>query len=117
MLPRPCLSCRTELCVPGKSRCPRCQSMLDKLTSRKKYAKRAAAPGDGAQQRLRKELNKLGGWRCRECKRHMPACDLEVDHVVALADGGADYDGNVQVLCKSCHVIKTQRENASRRKS
>ena len=113
MLPRPCLTCQTEMAVPGGSRCQRCQA----VTNRMQYVRRASAPGNGAQKRLRAELNKLGGWRCRECKRHLASSDLEIDHVVALADGGADVDGNVQVLCKPCHAIKTSRENSERQRS
>ena len=51
--------------------------------------------------------------RCRSCGC---AGKLEVDHVIALADGGASYDlGNLQVLCRSCHISKTVAENRARR--
>ena len=52
------------------------------------------------------------GYRCRECGR---AGRLEVDHVKPLADGGAPFDPvNLQALCRSCHIVKTRRENAER---
>jgi 5-methylcytosine-specific restriction enzyme A len=31
----------------------------------------------------------------------------EVDHVVALANGGSDEDSNLQSLCAPCHAEKT----------
>lgn len=40
----------------------------------------------------------------------------EVDHIVAIEDGGEPYDpNNLQSLCKRCHVIKTSEENRRRR--
>jgi 5-methylcytosine-specific restriction protein A len=32
----------------------------------------------------------------------------EVDHIVALVNGGADMDSNRQGLCKDCHADKTR---------
>lgn len=44
---------------------------------------------------------------CRECGEPA-AC---VDHVVPLARGGEPYAlQNLQSLCRSCHMIKTNRE-------
>ena len=53
------------------------------------------------------------GWRCRACGR---AGRLEVDHLVALEDGGEAYDpANLQTLCRGCHFRKTAAENRARR--
>ncbi len=49
---------------------------------------------------------------CREC-RHV-SMDLVVDHVVPLADGGADDASNLQSLCVPCHAKKTKREAQAR---
>jgi 5-methylcytosine-specific restriction endonuclease McrA len=53
---------------------------------------------------------------CRECARsgkRVPA--VEVDHIVALADGGAFADpANLQSLCLWHHAQKTENENARR---
>ena len=43
-------------------------------------------------------------WACIRCNKKGR---LEVDHVTALEDGGAVYDlGNLQTLCRSCHISK-----------
>ena len=48
-------------------------------------------------------------WRCRACGR---AGRLECDHVRPLRAGGDPYDmGNLQTLCRSCHIAKTAGEN------
>ncbi|MDG4532570.1 HNH endonuclease [Streptomyces sp. AV19] len=39
-----------------------------------------------------------------------PASAVDVDHVRPLAMGGEDVDGNVQVLCRGCHQLKTRTE-------
>ena len=52
---------------------------------------------------------------CRHCRaegRYTPAD--EVDHIVPLADGGAEVDGNCQPLCTPHHQIKTMRECEAR---
>ena len=49
------------------------------------------------------------GYRCRVCGRVTD--DGQVDHVVNLAEGGTEDDGNLQWLCRfSCHAEKSRRE-------
>lgn len=36
---------------------------------------------------------------------------LEADHVIPIKRGGSDHLDNVQVLCHSCHFIKTLWDN------
>jgi len=46
---------------------------------------------------------------CLKANRLRPAC--EVDHVIALVNGGADdFTTNGQALCKPCHREKTARD-------
>ena len=46
--------------------------------------------------------------RCHVCKRKLRAGDdYEIDHVLALAKGGADDDSNLAPCCAGCHTIKT----------
>lgn len=59
------------------------------------------------ERRVAEIFAKCGG-RCQGCKRKLMAGDdYEIDHIVALAKGGTDEDGNLQVLCAGCHLIKT----------
>lgn len=51
--------------------------------------------------------------RCASCRVLLPA-GWHLDHVVALSDGGADEDSNMQPLCSHCHTLKTARENSER---
>ena len=47
-------------------------------------------------------------WACAKCGK---AGRLEVDHRVPLEHGGAVYDlGNLQALCRGCHIAKTRDE-------
>jgi len=46
--------------------------------------------------------------RCQAAGRVVPATIR--DHVVPLAEGGADLETNVQGLCAACHDAKTQLE-------
>ena len=48
-------------------------------------------------------------YRCRSCGR---AGRLECDHVIPLERSGDPYDlGNLQALCRACHIAKTAQEN------
>lgn len=44
---------------------------------------------------------------CRLCGERAAT---EVDHIVPLARGGADNDGNMQGVCRACHAKKTRRD-------
>jgi len=43
------------------------------------------------------------------CKRCGSQTDLQVDHIVALANGGTEDDGNLQTLCGPCNRRKGAR--------
>jgi len=45
-------------------------------------------------------------WLCGDCKRQLPAW-FEVDHVIALHNGGSNEVGNLVALCRDCHGKKT----------
>ncbi|MEU5921831.1 HNH endonuclease signature motif containing protein [Streptomyces sp. NPDC047141] len=47
---------------------------------------------------------------CDWCRDDFPASGVDVDHVRPLSMGGANMDGNVQVLCRGCHALKTSTE-------
>ena len=47
-------------------------------------------------------------FRCQHCGVRHYVRDLEVDHVIEIAAGGAPLDyANLQTVCRSCHRAKT----------
>lgn len=46
----------------------------------------------------------------RQCVDCGSTDDLEIDHVVARANGGSSEDGNLQCLCSACNVRKGKKE-------
>ena len=45
-------------------------------------------------------------WLCGDCTRQLPAW-FEVDHVIALHNGGSNEVSNLVALCRDCHGKKT----------
>ena len=59
-------------------------------------------------ERLRVQVFKRDGYRCRKCGG---AGALEVDHITAQYRGGDPYDmSNLQTLCRGCHIEKSRGE-------
>ena len=58
--------------------------------------------------RVRRQVLDRDGWRCTRCGL---AGLLEVHHLVALEDGGAELDpDNCTTLCRGCHVDHHRRQ-------
>jgi 5-methylcytosine-specific restriction endonuclease McrA len=65
--------------------------------------------------------------RCSECNDCFPAKDMQADHTIPVIplDGFDSWDGVIErlfcekegytAMCKACHKVKTQEENAERR--
>lgn len=53
-------------------------------------------------------------YSCQQCG-HI-GTDLEVDHIVNIAQGGTDDDSNLQSLCVPCHKAKTATESQAGRR-
>ena len=52
---------------------------------------------------------------CVMCKANgQVTLATEVDHIVALVNGGEDNHGNRQALCSECHKAKTRRDLGQR---
>jgi len=48
-------------------------------------------------------------YTCRLCGTRHRARELDVDHIVEIARGGAALEySNLQTVCRGCHVRKTQ---------
>lgn len=52
---------------------------------------------------------------CRLCEEDLKNNSIpQVDHIIALVDGGSNEIQNLQILCKKCHELKTKIENVQR---
>ena len=47
---------------------------------------------------------------CKHCEEEVDIKDTRIDHIIPLAAGGSNEDSNLQILCQSCHLTKTQIE-------
>jgi 5-methylcytosine-specific restriction endonuclease McrA len=58
--------------------------------------------------RVRVRLFLLADGHCANCSRKLHAGDeWQADHKIALINGGANRESNLQVLCEWCHKPKT----------
>ena len=58
--------------------------------------------------RARRATLTADNWTCRNCGRYGNECD----HIHPLERGGKPYAlGNLQTLCRGCHIAKTRAEN------
>ena len=54
--------------------------------------------------KVRLQVLDRDGWKCAKCGK---SGRLDVDHIKRLEEGGKLYDlGNLQSLCRSCHIAK-----------
>ena len=72
------------------------------------HAKRGTMTGQRALRIL--EAN---GRRCYKCTRPLGARDdYDIDHIIALENGGTDDDANLAPCCEFCHVEKSSADHA-----
>lgn len=71
-------------------------------------AKKAGAEGSHTAADLEKMKKDQGGV-CNTCKK--PPEKWHADHIVALSKGGSDWIENIQMLCLSCNVKKSNKTN------
>jgi len=50
---------------------------------------------------------------CNSCKKKITKSQMQLDHIIALANGGNNDLSNIQVLCIACHGDKTKQEKAN----
>ena len=68
-----------------------------------------------APQRVRVRQFERDGGRCRSCGVTIRAgMAWQCDHIVALANGGANREQNLQTLCGPCHGLKTASDVAEK---
>jgi 5-methylcytosine-specific restriction protein A len=54
--------------------------------------------------RLKEKIHLRDNWTCQHCRR--VTAQLELDHIVNVAQGGTDDESNLQSLCPPCHKDK-----------
>ncbi|WP_425274384.1 HNH endonuclease [Pseudomonas kitaguniensis] len=72
-----------------------------------------AGRGGRPWRRKRESILIRDNYTCRVCG--LTTKDLEVDHIINVAQGGTDDDGNLQAICIPCHKAKTARESSAHR--
>lgn len=60
--------------------------------------------------RIRERILLRDQYTCRCCG--VVTQEIEVDHIINVAEGGSDDDSNLQSLCVPCHQAKTAAEAA-----
>ena len=75
--------------------CPYCGSELSTRYGRQPIPRK-----------LRHEVFKRDGYRCRECGASKDETSLEIDHIVPVAKGGTNDIDNLQTLCRECNRMK-----------
>ena len=55
-------------------------------------------------------IRKLQGGKCGYCREVISSEAEQIDHIVALANGGTNNRTNVQLLCASCNRRKARRD-------
>lgn len=54
---------------------------------------------------IRRTVFERDQWRCKKCGHHAPTGEnLDVHHIVDVADGGDDELENLDTLCGLCHA-------------
>jgi len=78
------------------------------MTARSTEEWRGATPDSAIPPRVRLRLFESAAGRCQACTRKIsPGDSWQADHIVALVNGGANAEGNLQVLCGWCHKAKS----------
>ena len=73
----------------------------------------ASRTSTNAWKALRRKARTVLPYWCAACGRDPSAgVMLELDHVVPVAEGGADDLSNAQWLCAQCHAVKSKAESA-----
>jgi len=56
------------------------------------------------------EIKKRYDYRCAKCRKEEPTIKLEIDHVMAVSNGGTHEYLNIQPLCRSCNASKGNKD-------
>jgi len=68
--------------------------------------------------RVRVRVFERAGGKCEVCSRKLgPADKWQVDHIIALINGGANRESNARCICDWCHKAKTRQDVAAKSKT
>lgn len=59
--------------------------------------------------RLRHEVFKRDGYKCKECGATKEEKTLHCDHIIPVSQGGTDEMDNLQTLCSDCNLAKSDK--------
>jgi hypothetical protein len=62
---------------------------------------------------IKKEVASRQKWKCSNCRKLLEAT-YQVDHTLALMNGGSDHIDNLTAMCVPCHATKTHQEHLDR---
>lgn len=90
---------------------PTLQNKLQAMTPKTPNPPKNWGTGRGGRpwRRLKAKIHLRDGWTCQCCSR--VTTELELDHIINVAQGGTDDESNLQSLCVECHKKKTQKES------
>ncbi len=100
---------------------PRLQTLKPRIQVMKSARVRIVAGNErisdrsgGAWAKIRSRIMRRDRGLCQPCKVvGRVTMALQVDHIVALANGGGNDDGNLQGICHECHEAKTRMDVAT----
>jgi 5-methylcytosine-specific restriction endonuclease McrA len=58
---------------------------------------------------VRKYVFERDKYQCQSCGQTAKETDLSIDHIIPLARGGQNDISNLQTLCRTCNLGKTDR--------
>lgn len=90
---------------------PRLQAIKTKpAQSTAQPAKRwGSGRGGRPWRRLKAKIHLRDKYTCQCCG--VVTMELELDHIINVAQGGTDDESNLQSLCPECHKVKSQKES------
>ena len=88
---------------------------LPRLADLRRFATAVLKPPKRkANKALRIDVAYRQGYACNACGKFPIPPTFQLDHIIRLADGGADDISNLQALCVECHATKTRAEQTGR---
>jgi 5-methylcytosine-specific restriction protein A len=65
--------------------------------------------------RVQQRVADRAGYRCENCHVRVPSGG-EIDHTIALINGGGNRENNLRFLCRNCHQAKSRNDVAEKSK-